>query len=183
MMACHPVFVGGADRARGQGGARARPRGLCWPRCTLGTGSFPLALKEVGLRNHVHVGGWGERSLARRVPLMKSGREHPYGHFLLCFSCSDSPPVLGWGARRAGQEAREDPRLCSSPVHLLAGPAAGTECYLCLQIAFELFLCQPVRDGRELWSWRAEKSGRWRKERRGGIAGPGPRWGSATAVP
>lgn len=145
---------------------QARRKGPGLARCTLGTISFPLTLKEVGLQNHVHVGGWGEEGLASRIPLMRSGNEHPYGHFLLCFLAPTLPPCWVWGSTGQARRLRRTPSSAPPPVHLLA----GTEHYLCLQTALdshELFLLPANRsgDGRELWRWRAEKSGPWQKER------------------
>lgn len=109
------------------------------------------SLKEVGLQNHVDVGGWGEKSLASRIPPRSSGSEHPYGHFLLCFLCSPTLlPELSW--ERKHQAGPERGRAGWAPLSLHCPPTSspGIENYLCLQIAFdahELFLLPANRSG------------------------------------
>lgn len=148
--------------------------------------------KEVGSQNHVNVGGWGEKSLASRLPPMNSGSEHPYSRFLLCFSSSLTlrPVLSGERKHRARTRETQDRPGSSQPsVHLPTISSPSVENYLCLQIAFEsheLFLL-PANgpwDGRELSSRRAEKSrgdGGRRTEWKSGALGFGP--GPVTAVP
>lgn len=131
------------------------------------------SLEEVGLQNRVDDGGWGEKSLASRIPPMSSGSEHPYSHFLLCFLHSGLSCRCR-ASERAGRKHQGDARpagllsalaVSSHPTPVLS---PGTENYLCLQIAFdshELFSCLPTGLGMgEFLNRRAEKSGRWQKE-------------------
>lgn len=68
----------------------------------------------------MNVGGWGEESLASRIPRMESRAEASILMAISCFvfSCSDSPPLTqGWGGGSTGQarEAQEDARALLSP--------------------------------------------------------------------
>lgn len=139
--------------------------GLGHSRCKRGTIYFPLPLKEVGLQNHVNVGGWGEDSLGAESldEQRKRASSEPFPALFLVLPTL--PPVLR-GERKPWAGPGDSGGPAGSPstfVHLPTGSSPGIENYLCLQIALdshELFPLPANRsgDGRELSSQRAEKS-------------------------
>lgn len=147
------------------------------------------SLEEVGLQNHVDVGGWGEKSLASRIPPRSSGSEHPYSHFLLCFLCSPTLlPELSW--ERKHQAGPERCRAGWAPLSLhcaLPPPLQALKIiYVCKLLLTHMSYssCLPTGLGMgEFSNRRAEKSGRRRKEHGCEVGSPGIWSGSTMAMP
>lgn len=142
--------------------------------------------KEVGLQNHVNTGGWGEKSLASRIPPRNCGSEHPCSHFLLCVLC---PPLScqGCGGRGStGQgEGASGPAVPlnlqgSFPPSALLAPKILYVCKLLLtHMSYSSCLPAGPRVGGSDRAGRGEIQGQWQRHQ-GGSREP---WDLVSALP